>query len=150
MRNLTLILFTLLSISLFAQRQKITESYDIPSTTVPFWGNKTFYYITGEDGKNIKDGPLNVTANDNSTYNVDYASIKRNANYSFKANYTKGRINGLMTCSYKEQLSRLSKSETETTNVSGSFSNGIPNGNFSITYNGKTILKATYKNIAVR
>ena len=141
MRNLTLILLTLFSISLFAQRQKITEKYDVPSTILPFplWGNKTFYYITGEDGKNIKDGPF-------STYNVDYASIKRNANYSFKANYTKGRINGLMTCSYREQLSRLSKSETETTNVSGSFSNGIPNGNFSITYNGKTILKATYKN----
>lgn len=146
MRNLTLILFTLLSISLFAQRQKITESYDIPSTTVPFWGNKTFYYITGEDGKNIKDGPLNVTAKDNSTYNVDYASIKRNASYSFKANYAKGRINGLMTCSYREQLSRLSNSDTETTNVSGSFSRGIPNGNFSITHNGKTVLKATYKN----
>lgn len=146
MRNLTLILFTLLSISLFAQRQKITENYDVPSTSAPLWGNKTFYYITGEDGKNIKDGPLNVTAKDNSTYNVDYASIKRNANYSFKANYAKGKINGLMTCSYREQLSRFSKSETETTNVSGSFSRGIPNGNFSITHNGKTILKATYKN----
>lgn len=146
MRNLTLILFTLLSISLFAQRQKITEKYNVPSTTAPLWGNKTFYYITGEDGKNIKDGPFNVTANDNSSYYVNYENVKINANYSFKANYAKGRINGLMTCSYREHISSLSNSDTETTNVNGSFSRGIPNGNFSITHNGKTVLKATYKN----
>lgn len=146
MRNLTLILLTLLSISLFAQRQKITESYEVPSTNAPLFGNKTYYYIIGEDGKNIKDGPMNITASNNKTYNINYVNIKANSNYSFKANYVKGGLNGLVTCSYREHLSRLSKNETETTNVSGSFSNGIPNGNFSITHNDKTILKATYKN----
>lgn len=152
MRNLTLILLILLSISAFAQRQKSIEDYIVPSTGAPFFpydelsGKNTYYYTIGEDGKNIKDGPLNVTASKSRTYSTNYATVKRNANYNFKANYTKGRINGLITCSFRETYSHLSKSETETTNVSGNFSHGIPNGNFSITHNGKTKLKATFKN----
>ena len=131
----------------FAQRQKMTESDAKETgygTVLP--GNKTYYYIVGEDGSQQLDGPYSVNC-PQSTYSVSIwpYTYKITGSYSMTANHSKGKLHGAINSDYKIAVSRSDgQSENEFEKMSGNFTNGIPNGQFVV--NSKCALNATYAN----
>lgn len=136
----------------FAQRQKITESYLMRTdiNNVVFKGNKTYYYIVGEDGGQLKDGQYTISC-PQASYSVSVFpyTYKLVGSYNMTANHSKGKLNGAISSNYKMTVtSSNGQSDKEYQTITGNFTNGVPNGTFIV--NAKrtliTKLNATYKN----
>ena len=136
----------------FAQRQKITESYLMRTdiNNVVFEGNKTYYYIVGEDGGQLKDGQYTISC-PQASYSVSVFpyTYKLVGSYNMTANHSKGKLNGAISSNFKMTVtSSNGQSDNEYQTITGNFTNGVPNGTFIV--NAKrtliTKLNATYKN----
>lgn len=136
----------------FAQRQKITESYLMRTdiNNVVFEGNKTYYYIVGEDGGQLKDGQYTISC-PQASYSVSVFpyTYKLVGSYNMTANLSKGKLNGAISSNFKMTVtSSNGQSDNEYQTITGNFTNGVPNGTFIV--NAKrtliTKLNATYKN----
>ncbi len=136
----------------FAQRQKITESYLMRTdiNNVVFEGNKTYYYIVGEDGGQLKDGQYTISC-PQASYSISVFpyTYKLVGSYNMTANHSKGKLNGAISSNFKMTVtSSNGQSYNEYQTITGNFTNGVPNGTFIV--NAKrtliTKLNATYKN----
>ena len=136
----------------FAQRQKITEFYLMRTdiNNVVFEGNKTYYYIVGEDGGQLKDGQYTISC-PQASYSVSVFpyTYKLVGSYNMTANHSKGKLNGAISSNFKMTVtSSNGQSDNEYQTITGNFTNGVPNGTFIV--NAKrtliTKLNATYKN----
>lgn len=133
----------------FAQRQKITNDYykETDYGIFSLAGKQTYYYIVGEDGDHLKDGPQTIVCPQKSkTVNL-YTARKISGSYNLSANHSKGKLHGAITSSYKIVVTRTNGNApfNEYKTLSGNFTNGIPNGKFVVNSNVHK-LSATYKN----
>lgn len=149
------LLCMLMGASVYAQRSTMSESWyrltDYGSLQLS--GKMNYGYVVGDDGKNLKDGPITINGKLNPTeVSVWPITARISGNYTLSANNVKGRLNGAASSSYKLVVTKLgvnSKTVTSTQTFSGTFKDGIPNGTFSVNSNlenayGK--LTATYNN----
>lgn len=132
--------------SVTAQRKIFTDTYATP-TDITMYGKLKYSYVVDENGENVKDGPLSVSAAiKNQKTVVQYRMITLNANYTLNASYNKGKLNGPMKMLSKFVATGSGISETDTYSFSGSFSNSYPNGLFNVLYKSKMKkLKASYE-----
>lgn len=147
--KLKCLLLLMAAVSFFdvaAQRKAYTETYATP-TDITLYGKLKYSYVVDENGKNVKDGPLSVSATiKNQKTVVQYRLITLNANYSLNASYNKGNLNGPMRMSSNFVATGSGISETDSYSFSGNFSNSYPNGLFNVSYKSKMKkLKASYK-----
>ncbi len=117
---------------------------------VVFEGNKTYYYIVGEDGGQLKDGQYTISC-PQASYSVSVFpyTYKLVGSYNMTANLSKGKLNGAISSNFKMTVtSSNGQSDNEYQTITGNFTNGVPNGTFIV--NAKrtliTKLNATYKN----
>lgn len=135
-----------------AQRQKTSEDYMNSSfSSVPFnmWGKMTYNYILDDYGNHLKDGPLSINCKINQTYGSGYQSIKVVGQNTMNATFKQGLLNGALKSNYNVALTdSRGKTESHSASITGSFLNGVPNGNFVVKRNldYKGSLNATYKN----
>lgn len=131
----------LCSIPSFAQRQQVSEHYNTP-TGLPIAGKKTYSYIIGEDGENLKDGAFSIIAKPEAlSVRKGYVTHKLSSDGYYKVNTTfkKGSLHGAFNFSYKITLTSQdirggATSGNQTATLVGAFSDGLPHGNFNITY----------------
>lgn len=138
----------LLGLPVSAQRQQVSENYN-PPTGLPMPGKRTYSYIIGEDGKNLKDGSFSITAKPEAlTYRKGYVSYKLSSNGHYKVNTTfrKGLLNGAFNFSYNitataQDMRGGSQTDKMTVNYIGNFADGLPHGSFNIVYGTEYTIK---------
>ena len=134
------------------QRQSDSKEY-YKSTgygTIKMPGKFTRSYIVNDEGKKLLEGPLTVNCNLASTnVSVWPYTFTLSGTYTSNANFSKNKLNGAASSSYKLNVRKNGSSpetKTEYQTFSGSFLNGVPNGAFKMDCNGELKLTATYKN----
>ena len=137
----------------FAQRQKMTESYGKETGYGGFVlrGNKTYYYVVGEDGSHLMDGTYTISCPQATTsVSIWPHNYKITGSYSMTANHSKGNLHGTVSSNYKIAITGSNgQADNEYATLSGNFTNGIPNGKFVVNSKGSnfaTKLNATYNN----
>lgn len=137
----------------FAQRQKMTESYGKETGYGGFVlrGNKTYYYVVGEDGSHLMDGTYTISCPQATTsVSIWPHNYKITGSYSMTANHSKGNLHGTVSSNYKIAVTGSNgQADNEYATLSGNFTNGIPNGKFVVNSkdsNFATKLNATYNN----
>ena len=158
-RFVVFILFGLVlgTVYLFAQRKQVTEEYTkgtvltIPYSMMP--GKVSYSYIVSDDGEVLKDGAYKVNCSlVNKKYTSSPYNITLNGNHSLNANFLKGSLNGVISASYKLNVTAVSRISTKKEDFAsafkGNFRNGLPHGNFILNSDlqVKQRLNANYSN----
>ena len=106
----------------------------------------TYNCISNEDGDAIKNGPLTIRGSLNLSPN-SYTQVK--ASYGLTANYSKGKLNGAIKGVGSTYYKKINQSVESKYSLTGSFINGVPNGNFVASYEEGTSysenVNVTYK-----
>ena len=128
-------------ISSFGQRQQTTVDYYPYPNGLRMIGKKTYSYIIGEDGENLKDGAFSISAKPEAIRVTDgftTTGVSSNGHFRLNTSFAKGNLNGAFTFSYSTTLTQKNLSGTVTESHSmtfnGNFSNGLPHGAFNIQY----------------
>lgn len=132
----------------FGQRQQVSEAYT-PSTGFPMSGNRSYSYIIGEDGSNLKDGVFSITAKPEAfSVRKGYVTYKLSGDGSYKVNtsFKNNMLNGAFTFSYNitmtsQDIRGGSGIEKHSVSYVGGFSDGLPHGLFNIAYNTEYTIK---------
>lgn len=129
---------TLLLISsvAFAQRQQASIKF-ITETEWPFCGDYVYSYITQTNGSEVLDGPFSMKATESQkglTYKYYYtASIY--GTYTLTGAHKSGNLHGPMKLTANLNVSATNgDKQTNSYSFSGAFVDGVPNGNFIVTY----------------
>lgn len=129
MKKLLLVLVCVMTLSAIdASAQRKTDSYDLKIGVA--YGKVTYSYKTS-NGQRIYDGPVTVTATDDSWKNTSYGRVYFKRNYSLKANNSNGMLHGAVTM--KDYVSSRWSGEPEsvtTKSFTANYENGMPHGRF--------------------
>lgn len=129
-----LVILSLCSTGVVAQRQQVTEYYR-PPLDIPMTGEITYSYIVDKNGDNQKDGPLSIKASiDNFVTYVRFQKMTVNGNYNLTANYKSGNMNGILSLNSRTTHTYGAETQVESFTLNGNFKDGIPNGNFVANY----------------
>ena len=140
----------------FAQRKQNTVTYSKVTTYGLATGKATYHYIIGEDGSNIKDGSLNINAQESYEYSDLTIWGNLDVRYILNAGFVNGWLNGTASSSCKVTGSVNSRPVDMQCIFSGNFiKGGIPHGDFKVKNNislddydvwGAVLLNAHYEN----
>ena len=144
MRLKSLLAFTacvLCCISSFGQRRQTTVDYYPYPNELRMIGKKTYSYIIGENGENLKDGAFTISAKPEAirvTKGYTTLEVSSNGHFRLNTSFSKGDLNGPFSFSYSMTAyqRKLSSTVTESHSMTfnGNFSKGLPHGAFNIQY----------------
>lgn len=129
------VLFLILGVSAFAQRQKATDSF-LAIFEWNFVGDYTYQYIRQDNGNEVLDGPFTMVASINER-NLPYGWYKANVTgkYNLKGTHSNGDLHGALTLDASMAASATNgERESRTYTFRGNFKNGYPHGNFRVEY----------------
>lgn len=128
--------------------QSVTKSILLPTPDgeFNFVANMTYRTVSNDEGDAIKNGPLTIKG---STDLQPDALTRIKASYNLTANYSKGKLNGVIKGSGSTAYKARLQSASTTYSLTGNFVNGVPTGNFIATYKESTAytetVNVTYK-----
>lgn len=151
--KLKLLLLTLLcfvGIELFAQEKSIkTDTHDMSLLDDIGYcpAKETYTYYEDADGNYIKHGNYSIVGKKNESVSAGFESSTHKVDYTLKATYKDGLLNGTVTAtrvsvlSGTNHLTDKSAQGTEKQNFSGGYRNGLPHGVWTYTkvVNDKTV-----------
>lgn len=140
----------------FAQRKQNTVTYTKATSLGLITGKANYHYIIGENGSNIKDGSLNINAQESYEFNRLTLWGNLDVRYKLDAVFSNGGLYGAASSSCKVSGSLNNTPVNMQCNFSGNFiKGGIPHGDFKVKNNisledydiwGAVLLNAHYDN----